>query len=150
MVTALFLNSLSFAPKKLVRLFSLHKDEGCSLRKKKSMICCQDNGNAVKSTSGVSSVMTERLSSAFASTDHCNETLMDAGSLVLSPNEAEIVEKEMGAFGRKSSNNSLVETHGGVGIVEFLRGKRFLITGATGFLAKGATSYIHVFLQLCG
>ncbi|KAF3441971.1 hypothetical protein FNV43_RR15887 [Rhamnella rubrinervis] len=39
-------------------------------------------------------------------------------------------------YGRSSPNNSLVEIHDGVGIVKFLRGKRFFITGATGFLAK--------------
>lgn len=148
MDTALFINSLSFAPNKLLRVVSDHKLEWCSLRKK-SMICCQGNGNAIKSTGGVSSVMTERTSSALASTDHCNEALMDAGSLALSPNEAEIAEKEMETYGRSLPHNSLVEIHDGIGIVKFLKGKRFFITGATGFLAKGETFYFTAALIMC-
>ncbi|KAG6399499.1 hypothetical protein SASPL_140980 [Salvia splendens] len=75
---------------------------------RRSMVCCQTGSHAIKST-GISSVLTET-SSAVITQDQGMET----GSLVLSPN----------------SNKE------GIGIVKFLRGKTFLITGATGFLGK--------------
>lgn len=80
------------------------------------MICCQSSNHAIKS-SAISSVFTEK--SALISTDHA-PGLIEAGSLVL------------------SSNGKDLEIHEeGIGIVKFLRGKTFLITGATGFLGKG-------------
>ncbi|KAG6413600.1 hypothetical protein SASPL_126314 [Salvia splendens] len=80
-------------------------------RRRRSMVCCQTGSHAIKST-GISSVLTET-SSALISQDH-GPALMETGSLVLSPN------------GKDE----------GIGIVKFLRGKTFLITGATGFLGK--------------
>ncbi|KAL1554557.1 Fatty acyl-CoA reductase 2 [Salvia divinorum] len=82
-----------------------------STRSRSSMVCCQTGSHAIKST-GISSVLTET-SSALISQDH-GPALMETGSLVLSPN------------GKDE----------GIGIVKFLRGKTFLITGATGFLGK--------------
>ncbi|XP_048321561.2 fatty acyl-CoA reductase 2, chloroplastic [Ziziphus jujuba] len=129
----LFLNSFSCAPNKPLTVFDNYMHKGSSLRKKKSLISCQGSGNKIKN-SGVSSVLTERSPSTLANTD--NAALMDSGNLVFSRSEAEnIAKKEMVNYGRKSST-SLVEIHDGIGIVKFLRGKCFLITGATGFLAK--------------
>lgn len=91
-------------------------------KSRKSTVCCQSGNHAIKST-GISSVLTE--TSALVSTD----SLIEAGSLVLSSNGV--------ATGEKST--SVVEMHDeGIGIVKFLRGKTFLITGATGFLGKGS------------
>lgn len=98
------------------------------------MVYCQESGNVVK-PSGISSVFTER--AALVSTDH-SAALRDAGSLILSPNgnsQAEIAVKDLVPYGGPTT--SLVEMHDGIGIVKFLRGKGFLITGGTGFLAKG-------------
>ena len=104
-------------------------------RRKKNVVYCQGGGNVIKS-SGMSSVLTER--SALVSTDHA-ATLMDAGSLVLSQNgksQADIVVKDLVHYGGPTST-TLIGLEDGIGIVKFLRGKKFFITGATGFLAKG-------------
>ncbi|CAN1772656.1 Fatty acyl-CoA reductase 2, chloroplastic [Linum perenne] len=64
---------------------------------------------------------------------------MDASSLVLGPNgngQPEIALKDLVPYTAPTSSN-LMDTHDGIGIVRFLRGKRFFITGSTGFLAKG-------------
>lgn len=90
------------------------------------MISCQSGNHAIKST-GISSVLTE--TSALISQDN-GSALIEAGSLVLSPNGKEL------------------EMHDeGIGIVKFLRGKTFLITGATGFLGKG-TVFSYLFRLL--
>lgn len=86
--------------------------------------------------SGMSSVLTER--SQLKSIDH-NATVMDSGSLVLSPNgksQAEIVVNDLMPYAESSPITSLGLADG-IGIVKFLKGKKFFITGATGFLAKG-------------
>ena len=104
-------------------------------RRKKNVVYCQGGGNVIKS-SGMSSVLTE--TSALVSTDHA-ATLMDAGSLVLSQNgksQADIVVKDLVHYGGPTST-TLIGLEDGIGIVKFLRGKKFFITGATGFLAKG-------------
>lgn len=91
-----------------------------SARAKRSMVCCQTGSHAIKST-GISSVLTETSSLVG---DH-GPAVMENGSLVLAPNGKEE----------------------GIGIVKFLRGKTFLITGATGFLGKGIVfSYPFRFL----
>lgn len=132
MMGALFLNSSSVAPTKLPRVSDMR--DRCFLRMNKNVVHCQGGGNVVKST-GFSSVMTGR--QALVSTDQ-SAVLRDAGSLVLSPNgktQAEIAVKDLMPYGEPSTPS--VEVHDGIGIVKFLRGKTFLITGATGFLAKG-------------
>lgn len=91
---------------------------------------CQSSGNAVKS-GALSSVFTER--TKLVSDDHGNGTLMDAGTLVLSTNGNNV--KDLVPYGGPAK--SLVEMDDGIGIVKYLRGKSFFITGATGFLAKG-------------
>lgn len=83
-------------------------------------VYCQTSGTK---SGNVSSVVTER-SSVISS-----ETL---GSLVLSPN-AEIKVKDLVPYGQSRHDD-------GIGITKFLRGKAFLITGATGFLGKGYSS----------
>ncbi|PIN07802.1 Acyl-CoA reductase [Handroanthus impetiginosus] len=85
-------------------------------KSKRSTVYCQSGNHAIKST-GISSVLTE--TSPLISQDH-GPALMESGSLVLSPN-----------------GKDYVEMHDeGIGIAKFLRGKAFLITGATGFLGK--------------
>ena len=101
------------------------------------MVHCQTSGNGVRS-SGVSSVLSER--SMLASKDH------SAGSLVLSPNGKDLV-----PYGPPSpSTTPFVEMNDGIGIDEFLRGKSFLITGATGFLAKGGSTHLLSFSAQIG
>ncbi|PSS21111.1 Fatty acyl-CoA reductase [Actinidia chinensis var. chinensis] len=73
----------------------------------------------------MSSVLTER------------SILVDAGSLVLSTNwknQHEIDVNDLVPFG--GPNTSVLEMDDGIEIVKFLKGKSFLITSATGFLAK--------------
>jgi fatty acyl-CoA reductase len=136
MMGALFLNFSSVAPIKPLRVSD--KRDCCSLRRKKSVVYCQGGGNVVKS-SGFSSALTER-EALLSRTDHTS-ALRDAGSLVLSPNE-------------KSQAEIAVQVDDGIGIVKFLRGKGFLVTGATGFLAKGVYillkffSYFFLFFYL--
>jgi len=93
-------------------------------------------------SSGLSSVLTER--SSLVGTDNAAATLMEAGSLVLSQNgksQAEIVVKDLVPYGGPTT---LIGLEDGIGIVKFLRGKKFFITGATGFLAKGiSVRYNH-------
>ncbi|CAK9151894.1 unnamed protein product [Ilex paraguariensis] len=114
------------------RLFDKH--DGCLLKKNNCLVYCQSGGNVMK-TSGLSSVLTERSMLINASTDQ-GLALMEAGSLVLNPNgnsQAEM--KELLPYGGPPP--SRIDMHDdGIGIVKFLRGKGFLITGATGFLAK--------------
>ncbi|KAL3623809.1 Fatty acyl-CoA reductase 2 [Castilleja foliolosa] len=84
--------------------------------KKSMMICCQKSGKHALKSTGISSVLTENL----ISPDHGPTLMETTGSLVFGPN-----------------NKDLVPMHDeGIGIVKFLKGKTFLITGATGFLGK--------------
>ncbi|GAV86140.1 SET domain-containing protein/Sterile domain-containing protein/NAD_binding_4 domain-containing protein [Cephalotus follicularis] len=129
---ALFLNSFSIAPNKFARVS--YKCDRHLLWMRKSSVHCQLGGNAGRS-SGISSVLKEMSTSL--SSEHSSATLMDAGSLVLSPNgksQAEIAVKDLVPYGGPTT--SIVELQDGIGIVKYLRGKVFFITGATGFLAK--------------
>lgn len=90
-------------------------------------IYCQTSGTK---SGNLSSVVTER-SSVISS-----ETL---GSLVLTPN-TEMKVKDLVPYGQSRHDD-------GIGITMFLRGKAFLITGATGFLGKGTSSqHYHLLL----
>ncbi|QCE05335.1 fatty acyl-CoA reductase 2 [Vigna unguiculata] len=105
-----------------------------SSRRKTNVVYCQGGGNVIKS-SGFSSVLTER-SSLVGTDNNAAATLMEAGNLVLSQNvknQAEIVVKDLMPYGAPTT---LIGLEDGIGIVKFLRGKKFFITGATGFLAK--------------
>lgn len=65
---------------------------------------------------------------------------MDAETLVLSPNVNGV--KTLMPF----NGAAMVGIKEGLGIVSFLQGKKFLITGSTGFLAKGTyQNYISVY-----
>ncbi|KAM7261594.1 hypothetical protein ACFE04_020671 [Oxalis oulophora] len=72
----------------------------------------------------------------FVSAAEHNGTLMEAtGSLVLSSTQTEIAVKELVPY--TSTTPSFVGLHEeGIGIVKYLKGKCFFMTGATGFLAK--------------
>ncbi|KAL5545600.1 hypothetical protein UlMin_005287 [Ulmus minor] len=116
---ALFLgSSLSIARTKLARVSE--KRDRCFLRKKKSLVYCQGGGNAIK-TSGISSVLTDHGSAVVLSPNGKNQT-------------ENIAVKDLVPYGGPQSTS--VEMQDGIGIVKFLRGKSFFITGATGFLAK--------------
>ncbi|KAF2289550.1 hypothetical protein GH714_037111 [Hevea brasiliensis] len=136
---SLFLNSPTLATNKPAKMSG--KCEWCFLRKKKisfsTLVYCQGGGKAIRSI-GFSSVLTER-SSTLVGEDHSAAVMDAAGSLVLSPNgnkaQPEIAIKDFDSYGGPTSS-SLVEVQDGIGIVKFLAGKGFFITGATGFLAK--------------
>ena len=134
---SMFLNSPSPAPNKLTRVSS--KCDWCFLRWRKrnlAVYCLGGGGKALRS-SGFPSVLTER--SAVVSDQEHIASVRDAGSLVLSPNgkgQPEIALTDLVPYGGPTSS-SLVEMQDGIGIVKFLGGKGFFISGATGFLAKG-------------
>ncbi|KAL2228298.1 fatty acyl-CoA reductase 2 [Sesamum indicum] len=108
-------SSISIASGRVTKVYN-YKHGRLFSGNKKSMVYCQSGNHAIKS-SGISSVLTE--TSALISADH-GPALME-GSLVLSPNGKDLD----------------VEMHDeGLGIVKYLRGKTFLLTGATGFLGK--------------
>ncbi|GMJ14786.1 FATTY ACID REDUCTASE 2, MALE STERILITY 2 [Hibiscus trionum] len=124
---ALFLNCFSLSPSKLV-----HK---CHSRNhtttKCNLVHCQGG-----KTAGVSSAVRQR-SKTVNGADR-SAALMDAGSLIVSPSpngnaQADIAVKDLVPYG---GSTSLEEWQEGIGIVKFLRGKEFFITGSTGFLAK--------------
>lgn len=93
----------------------------CPFKKVDNMIYCQSSGtNSIKLSSR----------SLVISSDHTTAFMEAAGSLVLSPNgnsQAELKVKDLVPYERHDD---------GIGITKFLRGKAFLITGATGFLGK--------------
>ncbi|MED6184745.1 hypothetical protein PIB30_050471 [Stylosanthes scabra] len=120
----------------LSKLIGMHENSEWhhARRKNNNVVFCQGGGNVIKSA-GMSSVLTERTASFSA--DQA-ATLMDAGSLVLSQNgksQTDIVVKDLVPYGGPTPT-TLVGFEDGIGIVKFLRGKKFFITGATGFLAK--------------
>ncbi|KAK0584597.1 hypothetical protein LWI29_015925 [Acer saccharum] len=134
----LFLNSvssLSLSPHKFLNVFenceksSFRKKSSNSSTSSTSVVYCQGGGNKKRS------IVVEKDQKAAA--------LMDAGNLVLSPQNVKSqtdqlnVIKDLVPFGGGATTASLVDdVQHGIGIVNFLRGKNFFITGATGFLAK--------------
>ncbi|KAK4281778.1 hypothetical protein QN277_013231 [Acacia crassicarpa] len=129
-------SSSSVLPGRLVRV--PENNDLCPTRRKAIILCCQGGGGNVMKPSGISSVLTER-SPPLMNTDH-TATVMDSGSLVLSPNgksQAEIVVNDLMPYNNGSSSpTTSMGLEDGIGIVNFLKGKKFFITGATGFLAK--------------
>ncbi|MED6220822.1 hypothetical protein PIB30_048536 [Stylosanthes scabra] len=115
------LSSSSTLPHKITRV---HQNNNLlSLTRRTNIVHCQGGGN-VTNSSGLSSILQQERPK-FVNTEHTATTIMDPGSLVLSQNaknQGEIVVKDLVSYG--------------IGIVKFLRGKKFFITGATGFLAK--------------
>ncbi|XP_052173634.1 fatty acyl-CoA reductase 2, chloroplastic [Diospyros lotus] len=135
---AFSLTSFSAAPKKLVRLHD-KREWCCLLKSKRSVVHCQSSGNSIKS-SGLSSVLTER--EALVGNERGTALMDAAGSIVLSPNgthqqpaESTTV-KDLVPYGGPATSLVEMQQGIGIGIVEYLRGKSFFITGATGFLAK--------------
>lgn len=151
---ALSLNSISVASKWVVKA----TDRKIQLWKnKQKLVYCHQGGggpHAIKS-SGMSSVLIEK--STVISTDH-GRGIMESGNVVSTPNgntqaTADIEVKDLVPYGCGSS--TLVDRHDdGIGIVNFLRGKSLLITGATGFLGKGkslssfSSYYYYFFFRL--
>ncbi|KAJ4979794.1 hypothetical protein NE237_010574 [Protea cynaroides] len=90
--------------------------------KKKNSVYFQSNGN-VTTSGGLSSLWTKRLmlTPTIGKIDR-GSCLVNAGSMDLSSNE--------------KTEDEILEKDDGIGILKFLRGKQFFITGATGFLAK--------------
>lgn len=98
------------------------------------------------STSGLSSSVLVERSSKLPNNreEHISAGVLDTkASLVISTNgksQAEISVKDLMLYGSgtNSSTNSLISPiDEGLGIVKFLKGRSFFITGATGFLGKG-------------
>ncbi|CAI9779415.1 unnamed protein product [Fraxinus pennsylvanica] len=130
---ALSLTSISVASKWVVKASDKNKQ--------KQVYCHQVGGgpHAIKS-SGMSSVLIEK--STVISTDH-GRGIMESGNVVSTSNgntqaTADIAVKDLVPYGGGSS--TLVDRHDdhddGIGIVNFLRGKSLLITGATVLIEK--------------
>lgn len=118
------MEALSLSPSISIALNSAVKVSNYSKNKnnKSGVVFCQSGNNHARKFSGISSVFTE--TSSLISADHGATTFMEAGSLVLSPEGKD------------------VEMHDdGIGIVKFLQGKSFFVTGATGFLGKSNASF---------
>ncbi|GAA0167759.1 hypothetical protein LIER_22620 [Lithospermum erythrorhizon] len=117
-------------PKKNLVLLS-DRRKSCLL-KKRGIARFQSGGN-VRKASGLPASRTER--SVVMNTNNA-AALMDSGSLVFAPNGNEKV-MDLVPFGRPSTSIMKAnDATGGIGIVNFIKGKTFLITGATGFLGK--------------
>ncbi|KAF5187516.1 Fatty acyl-coa reductase [Thalictrum thalictroides] len=121
MVRSLFLNRLSTTPKLLI---TNDDDEYLLWKKKKRNViklCCKQG------ISRISSELQLPVSeSSTTTTSNMSAHLPSLTSLGL---------KEI-TLNRHTKSSELVDSSHGLGIVRFLRGKVFLITGATGFLAK--------------
>ncbi|XP_071912461.1 fatty acyl-CoA reductase 2, chloroplastic-like [Coffea arabica] len=119
-----------------VRLSNNKLGGGCSLKvKKKVNVCCQSGKKAIKS-SGSSSLITER-SSTLMNADQ-GAALMET-SLSFAPNgstQTEIEVKDLVPYSHGTSTSLVERPADGIGITNFLGGKTFLVTGATGFLGK--------------
>ncbi|KAI3743297.1 hypothetical protein L1987_61003 [Smallanthus sonchifolius] len=98
-----------------------------SKKKINCLMYCLGEGN-VGRTNGVPSILTKR--SALVNADS-GTVVLDSENLVLTPNGNDLVSYN-GAH-----NGSVMDMDGdGIGIVNILKGKRFFVTGATGFLGK--------------
>lgn len=129
----------------VVRLSNLKLGGGCLLKVKKNInVYCQSGNKAIKS-SGSSSVITER-SSTLINADQ-GAALMET-SLILTPNgnaQTEIEVKDLVPYRGGTSTSMMERPADGIGITNFLGGKTFLVTGATGFLGKGIHMCVCVY-----
>ncbi|KAE8725786.1 SET domain protein 38 isoform 1 [Hibiscus syriacus] len=121
---ALFLNCFSVSPNKLFN--KRHSLNHSTTTTDCNLAHCRGESSAVRQTSRI------------VKGADCGAAVMDAGSLIMSPNpnpntQADIAVKDLVPYG---GTTGLVEFQEGIGIVKFLRGKEFFITGSTGFLAK--------------
>ncbi|XP_021860839.1 fatty acyl-CoA reductase 2, chloroplastic isoform X2 [Spinacia oleracea] len=101
--------------------------------RKKGFVHCQSGSNVTKSDK-FSPILSERSTSK--NQGHGAAIMDPSSSLVLNPNgknSAEIIAKDLTPYNGAST---LAHAQEGIGIVKFLRGKTFFVTGATGFLAK--------------
>ncbi|KAI3677016.1 hypothetical protein L1987_86634 [Smallanthus sonchifolius] len=100
-----------------------------SKKKINCLMYCLNEGN-VGRTNGVPSILTKR--SALVNADP-GTVVLDSENLVLAPNgNGNDLVSYNGA-----QNGSVMDMDGdGIGIVNILKGKRFFVTGATGFLGK--------------
>lgn len=92
------------------------------------MVFCQSNLNETASN-GLS----------YSVREGCDKAQVNGRGSVLSMNgrtQEEIAVKEL-MMPCNGLSTALMEVNEGIGIVSFLKGKKLLITGATGFLAKG-------------
>ncbi|KAK3020337.1 hypothetical protein RJ639_045321, partial [Escallonia herrerae] len=121
---SLSLTSISVAPKGTARSSDFKHDNILFKKRRDCVVCCQGGGNATKTSSGLSTILTER-SPTLMGADHVT-ALMENTSV-----------KDLVPYGGPAGPLvDIQDNDEGIGIVEFLRGKGFLITGATGFLAK--------------
>ncbi|KAL9232697.1 hypothetical protein vseg_007776 [Gypsophila vaccaria] len=129
-------NSLAVGPKG-VRLSPEHLQRCLSKGRKKGSVHCLSGSN-VTETEKSASVLSE--TSALMNASHGSAAIIkssSSSSFVMSPNgesSIELVAKDVMRY--NGSSCSLVHGQEGIGIVKFLRGKCFFVTGATGFLAK--------------
>ncbi|XP_021745855.1 fatty acyl-CoA reductase 2-like [Chenopodium quinoa] len=112
-----------------------HKHQRISAKtRKKCYVHCQSGSNVTKSDK-FTPILSERSTSK--NTGHGAAIMDPSSSLVLNPNgknSADLVAKDLAPYNGASS--TLAQVQEGIGIVKFLRGKTFFVTGATGFLAK--------------
>ncbi|OVA18798.1 Male sterility [Macleaya cordata] len=146
---AFFLNNpISVAPNLLTKTSNFMCDWCCidgslmwKKNKNKNMVLyCQSSSGIVKTSNGLPAILTERSSSSPIPSMAADQSsgLIDAGSLVLSPNskiQEDVAAKDLVPYS-STTNKSFMEFPEGIGIVRFLKGKQLLITGATGFLGK--------------
>ncbi|XP_076929609.1 fatty acyl-CoA reductase 2, chloroplastic-like [Bidens hawaiensis] len=110
--------------------------KNCAWLSKKQIKClmyCQSEGNVIRSN-GVVSSLTKR--SALVNADP-GTVVLDTEDLVLAPNGNANGQELVSYNG--AQNGSVVDINvnvNGIGIVNILKGKRFFVTGATGFLGK--------------
>ncbi|KAF5207251.1 Fatty acyl-coa reductase [Thalictrum thalictroides] len=105
-----------------------------SWKKKNNMVCCMKNIiGSVTTSNGMSSVLTEISAVPITVKKDHGSTLLDEDSVALSPNGK--AQEEIAVKGLESYVGTTASMEG-IGIVKFLKGKRLLITGATGFVAK--------------
>ncbi|KAK3019405.1 hypothetical protein RJ639_004655, partial [Escallonia herrerae] len=121
---SLSLTSISIAPKGTARFSDVKHDNILFKKRRDCVVCCQGGGNATKTSSVLSTILTER-SPTLMGVDHVT-ALMENTAV-----------KDLVPYGGPAGPLvDIQDNDEGIGIVEFLRGKGFLITGATGFLAK--------------
>ncbi|KAH9602293.1 hypothetical protein KSS87_012971 [Heliosperma pusillum] len=133
MMGALLQNLLAVAPKGLI--LSPEHPRWLSTSKKKGFVHCQSGSNLTK-TENIASILSE--TSTLMNAGHGPAMMKSSSSLVMTPNgksSIELVAKDVVTL-NGSASSSLVQGQEGIGIVKFLKGKVFFITGATGFLAK--------------
>ncbi|GAB2295442.1 hypothetical protein Dimus_029609 [Dionaea muscipula] len=134
MMGAMLQNSFTIAPRGWQARELQNSTKMGRMNNRRCFIYCQGGGNVTK-VDKFSTVLSER--SVLINSSGHGAAVMDSSSssLVLSPNgksPGELAVKELVPYG----GGSLVQVEEGIGIVKFLRGKAFLVTGATGFLAK--------------